>query len=133
MINCIKRHVVCIILDAKGNVIGSGRNQCDPPSVEGPTFTPQEALIGKYCARIHIKATEEGYDGAGCNSIHAEINAIKSMKPSEHKPYEAVLLGHNFPCMDCLRALGEAGVKWVNVNREDTGIAPLYLTPKFHS
>lgn len=129
MIDCLKRHVVCIILDAKGNVIGSGRNQCRPPYTEPDELNNDD----RYCARMHIKATEEGYDGAGCNSIHAEINAIKSMKPSEYKPYEAVLLGHNFPCMDCLRALGEAGAKWVNVSREDTGIAPLYLTPQFHS
>ncbi len=129
MIECLKRHVVCIILDAKNNVIGTGRNMCDPPKEYISSYGDQN-FMEPVCHRKNTIATEENYDPNGCNSIHAEIAAIQSIKPSEHNPYKALVLGHEFVCFSCLEELGRAGVSDVHMIVEDR-LVVAYVTPPF--
>lgn len=123
--NCLKRTVVCVITDAEGNVLGVGRNQCEPPiRLDAAQRQHRE------CARMGIVAQQEGYDGKGCNSVHAEINALKEVPPGA-KPYHATLLGHKFACEPCIKALREAGVREVSVFN-GSGPLPgiLFLNPQ---
>jgi deoxycytidylate deaminase len=111
MINCLKRTVVCVIRDATGKVIGVGRNQCRPPLKMVNEMTWKQVPT---CARMHIVATEENYNGAGCNSIHAEINAIADLQPGV-LPFEALIIGHDFACEPCTEALHAAGITSIRV------------------
>lgn len=118
MIDCLKRHVVCIILDAEGNVLGVGRNQCDPPGWREPREDAADLhMFG--CNRMHVKANEDNYDPTGCNSIHAEINAITNIKPGDtRRPRYAVLFGHTFACEPCRKALKEIGVTSLEIGND---------------
>lgn len=80
---------------------------------------------------MHIKAIEQGYNGTGCNSVHAEINAIESISdPNAPKPWNAIVMGHEFVCKNCMEALGNAGVSTViirlNMIREIVEITPQF-------
>lgn len=109
--NCLKRTVVCLIMDVDGTVIGIGRNQCDP--IHGGGGGSDQP---RHCARMHIKAKEEGYDGAGCNSVHAEINAIADIRPGDYRvPYSSLLIGHDFCCGPCIDALLGIGIRPQNI------------------
>ena len=103
--NCEKRTVICRLYDANGVLISRGHNQCDPP--------------GGRCARLGYIEMEQGYKGKGCNSIHAEIDAISKL-PEGTQPLNAVLEGHDFACRDCLSALHKAGVVLLEVILEDS-------------
>lgn len=118
---CLKRIVVCVITDAEGNVLSMGRNECDPPLKMDEAWrqTPE-------CARMKIEAQQEGYDGKGCNSIHAEINAIKSLPPGS-VPHYAILLGHKFACEPCTEALRAAGVKVLAIGMKQHATGDFYF------
>jgi deoxycytidylate deaminase len=109
MINCLKRTVVCVIMDANSKVIGVGRNQCAPPLKMDEAWRQR-----RECARIGIQSKQEGYDGSGCNSVHAEIYAIASMDTSGVRPFHALIMGHEFACDDCTKALKDAGVSTIS-------------------
>lgn len=124
--NCLKRTVVCILTTAEGKVIGIGRNQCDPPQKMNEAW-----MSRRECARMNIVATEEGYDGKGCNSVHAEINALKEAAASGEKPRAAHLFGHDFCCEDCRKALHAAGVEVFFIGQGTSSSAVNYfLNPK---
>ena len=113
MTPCLKRHVVCIILDAEGNVLSSARNMCSPLLKLVDEWSMRQRPT---CARADIKAKEEGYDPNGCGSVHAEIRAIAELPPGA-KPYAAYMFGHDFCCDPCKKALKAAGVSHVTTSK----------------
>lgn len=121
MIDCLKRHVVCIILDAQGNVLATGRNKCKPPGhyEVSPPYGKHENPV---CARMHITENQKTYVGDGCNSVHAEINAIAAIKLGDtRKPAHAILIGHEFVCTPCTLALKAIGITAISICRISTG------------
>lgn len=94
---CQKRVTVVEIYNKEGNLLSRESNRCEPE--------------GKVCHRLGLVQNKKNYDVlSSCNWTHAEINAIKSLKP-EDKPYKSILYGHNFYCDNCENKLKEKGIK----------------------
>lgn len=64
---------------------------------------------------MHITEGEEGYSGKGCNSVHAEINAIKALPDKDLRGLTAIIIGHDFACEPCKEALYAVGVDTITV------------------
>lgn len=91
---CMKRKVVCELLDATGARIEIESNRC--------------SRLGGACVRLGVVSEREGYPlHSECNWTHAEIMALNAMTA---KPDRAVIYGHNFPCPACEAGLRQAGV-----------------------
>lgn len=98
---CAKRVTVCVILDALGNVLSCESNRCSPP--------------GGVCSRLGVSNTKENYPAESCNWQHAERRALSAL-PAGSVPTKAVLLGHDFYCDDCERALRERGITELEIS-----------------
>lgn len=96
---CQKRKVICTLYDDTGAVLATGTNSCSPP--------------GGLCARMGVQEKQSGYTGVGCNSLHAEMDALSKL--NGRVPLLAKLEGHDFPCDSCRIALLDAGVRLVEV------------------
>lgn len=98
--NCQKRATACVLFDAENRPAGFGWNFCAPP-VSG-------------CARLKMSQSKAGYTGTECETIHAEIMAIRSAHP-KRPPVSAVLYGHDFICQQCEDALRNFGITEMRV------------------
>ena len=106
---CQKRVTVCMILDFFGSVLSCESNRCDPD--------------GDVCARLGVEQNKKNYSGYECNSVHAEVMAIKAL-PQGTRPHKAVLYGHKFFCDDCEQRLNEVGVEKFEQFDEGYGTGP---------
>lgn len=104
--NCQKRITVCVLFDEHNRPSGIGYNSCDPP-ISG-------------CARKFLQQHKGEYTGQECNTIHAEIMALRTVHPNR-KPVAAVLYGHDFMCKECEETLRAAGIDNLRVSQETYG------------
>lgn len=110
--NCQKRVTVCILFDTENRPAGFGYNFCAPP-------TP-------ICPRLGLSQTKEKYTGTECETIHAEIMALRSTHP-KRPPISAVLYGHDFVCLECEEALKKARIKNIQVVSEGYGTGKISI------
>jgi deoxycytidylate deaminase len=66
------------------------------------------------CPRLHTVQTKEGYSNAGCDSQHAETNAIRNLM-HDRKPVRAAIYGHDFACPPCEKMLREFGITTIDI------------------
>lgn len=104
--NCQKRITACVLFDAENRPAGFGYNRCAPPTTG--------------CARLGMKQAKEGYTGDECETIHAEIMALRSAHP-KRPPVSAVVYGHEFACPTCEKALKDAGITSIRIVPEGYG------------
>lgn len=117
--NCLRRHIGAVIVN-DGIIIGRGTNQV-PKTIES---------CGEkgWCIRNRLNMLRgEGYDA--CNSIHAEINAIKSAPHNLLKSSVMYMVGYdavsgesveNLACCDaCKREIAKAGIQIIYIKQSD--------------
>jgi deoxycytidylate deaminase len=85
--NCLKRRVVCVLLDADNRLLSVGTNHCTPPSTG--------------CPRIGITQSFSNYTGDECFTDHAEMVALARV-PVGGTPVRALIVGHDFACPSCM-------------------------------
>ena len=90
------RQVGVIIVDANGNIIGSGTNA--PPAELGLTLAES------------LTAIEEDPAWKYFILEHAERNAINSARNSGKELKGTTMYGTLFPCADCARAIVAGGI-----------------------
>ena len=97
---CLKRSVVCVILDQNDNVLGFGANYCAPDN--------------GICPRLGIYQNKAEYSDFSCNWEHAEVRAVKSISDQAilngRVPMKAIVVGHDFCCPNCEETLKRLGV-----------------------
>lgn len=103
---CQKRITVCVIYDKEGNILVVESNRCEPE--------------GGICERLKVVEEKKNYSEKSCNWMHAEIRAVARLF-EVNKPYRAVLYGHEFFCINCEKALREAGVEVFEVASNGCG------------
>ena len=104
---CLKRRIVCILFDEDNDVLAMDSNRCTPP-------------VGG-CPRIGIyQIKDANYNTASCVSEHAETRAIAQL-PKGIIPTRAVIMGHDFACPDCEKALNDLGVTNIEIIPEGFG------------
>ena len=91
---CLKRSVVCILVDKDERIVAVESNRCSPPN--------------GVCPRLDLVTCKENYPANRCNSEHAEVRALKVAK---RMPKRAILIGHRFFCDDCERLLTSYGIE----------------------
>jgi len=109
---CLRASVVCSIMQEYGTsgehalVLAVGRNTCD------------SALGPQKCARDEMGMDGgEGYDLCGPPE-HAEIAALRELDPREidqGHPLVAEIVGQDWVCRPCMKALFDAGVRTFRV------------------
>lgn len=104
--NCQKRVTVCILYDKECRLAGFGYNRCAPPT--------------SGCARLTLSQSKSNYTGDECETIHAEIMALRSIHP-KRPPVAAVVYGHEFACPPCEKALRDAGILHIEIVLEGYG------------
>lgn len=100
---CQKRITVCEIYDKEYKLLSRESNRCNPPN--------------GICTRVDVIQTKENYDrNSNCNWTHAEVRSLSALKV-EDKPYLSILYGHDFYCDSCEKALREAGVEILEIDK----------------
>ncbi|MHA1729066.1 MAG: deoxycytidylate deaminase [Promethearchaeota archaeon] len=96
---CIKRKVGAILVD-NNRIIATGYNGA-------PTKFPH--CTKKTCLRINI---ESGKNEELCRGVHAEMNCIiQCAKHGVQIGMNTILYSTDFPCINCLKALINAGIR----------------------
>lgn len=117
--NCLRRHIGAVIVN-DGVIIGKGTNQV-PKSME-------PCSEKGWCIRNRLNMSRgEGYDV--CNSIHAEINAIKSAPFNLLKSSVMYMVGYDAVsgesvenlacCEECKKEIAKAGIKIVYIRQSN--------------
>jgi deoxycytidylate deaminase len=104
--NCQKRAVVCVLRNARGQILSIGHNSCTPPD--------------NNCVRLHTMQLKQSYTGTECSSTHAEASALKMLR-EDQKAVRADVYGHEFACGSCEKLLREHGVTEINIIPEGFG------------
>lgn len=97
---CQKRIVICALFDKYGNLLSIGTNHCTPP--DGG------------CVRLGTVSTKAGYSNAGCNSTHAEEEALNALQEGQ-QAHIAQIYGHDFACRPCEEKLRAHGVQDISI------------------
>lgn len=94
---CARRKVGCVLVDRHQNFLSEGFN--------GVESGAPHCSEGHHCPAV---AAASGVDLDGCLAVHAEINALVSLR----SPWQAhSLYVTTSPCLSCLKAIMRTSIK----------------------
>lgn len=66
-----------------------------------------------YCYKLYKTGVYESCEDTryACKSIHSEIGILNSLDELNYNPSNGILFVTRYPCLNCARAIAEAGIK----------------------
>lgn len=120
--SCIRANVGVVIVNKDSRIIATGYN--------GTPYKVESCLERGYCFRI-ANNIKSGTMYEKCRSIHAELNAILQAGIHETRGCDMYLYGHSFCCIQCKRAIVQAGIVNVYLQKDENSEIVCYTVDEF--